>query len=40
VDCDAGAAVLGQDPAFLGMRLADVDDEEADAVAVPVGKAL
>jgi len=40
VNRDAGAAVLGQDPAFLRVRLAYVDRHEAHAVAVARGELL
>jgi hypothetical protein len=40
VDGDAGTAILGKDPPFLRMRLADVDDEEYDPLAVAVGELL
>jgi hypothetical protein len=38
VDGDAGTAILGKDPPFLRMGLADVDDEEADPAAVAFGE--
>ena len=33
-------AIFGDDPAVLRVRLADVDDKEMDAVAVPPGQPL
>jgi hypothetical protein len=33
-------AIFGDDPAVLRVRLADVDDKETDAVAVPPGQPL
>lgn len=35
VDGNPRPAILGNDPAILGVRLADVDDQEVDAVAIP-----
>jgi len=36
----ARAPVLRQDPALLGVRLADVDEQEAGSAAVPAGDPL